>query len=103
MTIDGRQYILTPRRASDVLNLVVAVEKNEKPDNVSNLLTIAQIVRDSLKATYLSFGKIRGWRYRQFLGSAGIILILDSLSTEELMNAYQSVMELEGSKKKQSG
>ncbi len=98
--IDGREYILSPRRASDVLNLIAAAEKNTSPDGISSMLTIAKVVCDSLKATYLSLGKIRGWRYYHFTRSSGVTSILEGLSTAEIGLAYESVMALEGAKKK---
>lgn len=102
VTIDKREYVLSQRRAADVLELAVAVEKGGHTDSMGNVLTMARIIRDSLKASYLDIGRVRGWRYRQFLDSGGVMLLLESLSLEELATACRYVVEeLEGSKKKQ--
>jgi hypothetical protein len=90
VTISGREYTLSERRAYDVMELVVALEKAQATSDggLNNVLSMAQIVRDSLKATYLKLGKIRGFRYRKLTEPEGITTLLESLE------------ELEGTKKK---
>jgi hypothetical protein len=102
LEIGGREYLLSQRRASAVLELVaVAKQRAGAGDTTDNVLVMAQIVRDSLGATYKGLGRIRGFRYRQFLETGGVVLLLDSLSVSELSAACRYIVEeLEGNKKK---
>jgi len=95
MNINGREYELSPRRAVDVLELAAAVEKHGEVTNVTNTLAMAQVVSDSLKATGLSLGPVRGWRYRVFVKGRGSSLLINSLSTAEIVAAYAYVSNLE--------
>jgi hypothetical protein len=98
--INGRLFTLSQRRASDVLELAAAVEKRGESDSLMNYLSLAQIISDSLKATYKSLGPLKGWRYRTFASSRGVRCLLDALSPSELGEAYGKLSEIEGTKKK---
>lgn len=98
--IKNRDFVLSQRRAADVLNLAAAIQKQGEPDTIMNLLSMARVVCDSLKSTYLKLGRIRGWRYHQFIVPGGTAVLLDQLSTEDIMMAYAAVFNIEGSKKK---
>ena len=101
VTIDKREYILSPRRASDVLDMAMVAENIKETDSAKQVLSMAKIVCDSLKATYLLLGRIRGWRYRKFTEKRGVRLLLVSLSMKEVGEACNAVLEdVEGSKKK---
>jgi hypothetical protein len=98
--IEGRDYTLSQRRAVDVLDLSAVVQKEGEPDAMMNLLRMAQVVCDSLKATALQLGRIRGYRYRRFVGKGGVQALIESLSLQEISDACERVAEAEGLKKK---
>ena len=102
LRIDGHEYVLSQRRAADVLELAVAVGKQDAArDGIDHVLSMSQIIRDSLKATYRTLGRIRGFRYRKFTQAGGVVHLLDSLSIDEIGEACRYIIEdLEGSKKK---
>ena len=98
--IRGKELELSPRRAIDVLELASAAEKSESTDNLTRSLQMVQVVSDSLKATGLRLGRVRGWRYRPFFSTRGLSLILHDLTSAEILEAYLEIMALEGLKKK---
>jgi hypothetical protein len=101
LTIDKRQFILSERRASDALDMAYAAGKKTEPDAIDNVLMLAQVVKDSLKATYLALGFLRGYYYRRFVGDDGVSNLLDACTTRQLADAFIYITEeLEGSKKK---
>ena len=98
--IRGREYILSERRAYDVLELTAVAQKKTDPDTTTNVVMMAQVLSDSLKATYQRLGRVRGFPYRQYTGKAGIRLLLESLSMSQLQAAVEMIAEVEGLKKK---
>lgn len=99
LLLNGRTYVLSPRRAADVLELAHAAEKMGG-SGIDDLMTLAQAVSDSLRATGLSLDPVRRFKYRPFVRKRGVMLLLDGLSTAQLGAAYMGVVELEGGKKK---
>jgi hypothetical protein len=103
ITLKGRSYTLSERRAAEVLGLTEAARRKPEGerDGMDNVLTMAQIVRDALKATHRLLGPWRGWRYGKFRKTAGLRLLLAELSIDQLAEACRFIVEdLEGYKKK---
>lgn len=100
MRINGEEYVLSQRRAVDYIELGLATSKHEEPDQLSNTITMAKVVCDSLKATYFRLGMLRGFRYRRFLKPECVTWLLESISTSDLYDACGDVSDLEGLKKK---
>ena len=99
MIINKKSYILSPRRAADVLDLAAACEKQDAVNDQTNTIIIAQLISDSLKATGLKINIFKRLKYRRFIkGDAKFILA--SLNLKELFDAWNEVLELEGGKKK---
>lgn len=112
VAILGRDLVLSPRKAKDVMALAEAASTTTQ-DGISGMLFAAQVVNDSLKATYQnmmvgfeSLSLLKKWKkvketknYAVFYKN-GIPLLLDNLSGEELTEACNAVIELEGGKKK---
>lgn len=98
MIINGKELILSPRKAKDVLDLAAACEGKEET-NLASIVVMAQIINDSLRATGLKLSKFKRWRYTKFINGA-TNYILANLSANELLEAYTQVMEIEGNKKK---
>jgi len=98
--IDGREYVLSPRRAVDVLDLTYIAQKEGEPDTTMNLLRMVQVVSDSLKSTYLSLGRVRGFRYARFVGKGGVSALIEAMSLQDISDAVEKVGEVEGLKKK---
>jgi hypothetical protein len=99
LKIKGREFILSQRRAVDVLDLFAAA-KTEDADGTMQILRMGQVVSDSLRATHLSLGRIRGYHYGKYIGKHGVQSLLDDLSLPEISSACEMVAELEGVKKK---
>lgn len=106
---------LSVRKAQDVLILAGECLNKEFPASdkqitkemlMNEALYIAQVVNDSLKATYINlmksrnpFKQLRALNYKKFYDGA-TVFIMEVCSQEEITLAYQKVMELEGVKKK---
>ncbi len=111
--INGRELILSPRKSGDVLQLVEATQDLEQT-NTLGMITAAQVVNDSLKATYMNimagfdqlgwikkFKKIKETKdYVKYKLGATTYLI-NELTQQELSDACQNVFDLEGIKKKE--
>jgi hypothetical protein len=102
LLIDNREYILSPRLAVDVLTLAEFAKRKDKSLTVlEEAQILAQVVSDSLRATYVKLGRIRGWRYRKFASTSGRSFLINRLSMQEIGEAFIYVKEeLEGDKKK---
>lgn len=111
--INGRVLTLSPRKAKDVLALAEASQGVEQTTSY-NMITAAQIVNDSFKATYLNilqevkninifkkFGCIKESKDYSIFMKNGVSFILEKLTSEELSHACTLVLELEGIKKKE--
>jgi hypothetical protein len=99
MKIGKREYVLSPRRAVEVLDLAAAVGGIKEEDS-NPLLIAAQVVADSLKATGLNLGRVRGFRYRRFTGKGGVRFLTHELSQPAIWKAYLEVLEIEEAEKK---
>jgi hypothetical protein len=101
MKIRKTEYVLSPRRAADMLDLAAAVEGyDDEKSGGQQMLIAAQMVSDSLRATGLNLGALRGWRYRRFVKRTGVTFLMAELSEAELWRAYNDVMDAEGAEKK---
>jgi hypothetical protein len=95
MIINEKEYILSPRKTKDVLDLVEAC-KNLEESNSSSFVIMAQVICGSLKVTYKKLPFFR----RIFSRKVTLKYLLANLSTLEISNAFNEVIELEGGKKK---
>lgn len=111
MLLNNKEYVLSKRKARDVLDLAKESKEYDYPkegepvteEQLNHLLVLmAQVISDSLKATYMNLPllkKVFNWKYRKFLkGSASLLII--SLSEDELTGYYLDVLDLEGNTKK---
>lgn len=110
ITVKNRKYRLSKRKIMDIVALSKYVSTIELPDGKTEAtvqqsgnswLVTAQVVNDSLKATYLNkpwFLRIFYLKYKKFLENQGSLL-LNCLSPDELEAAYNEVMNLEPKKK----
>lgn len=111
MLLNRRKYVLSKRKAKDVLDLAKESKEYEYPKEnepitekqLDNLLVLmAQVINDSLKATYMNlplWRKVFNLKYRKFFKGAASLLIIN-LPEDELTTYYLEVLELEGGKKK---
>ena len=99
MTINGREYSLSPRRAGDVIALAGSIAGKEI-DNTINVLIVAQGLCDALKATGKRLGFIRSFMYRRFARAGAGVWLTDQLSVAEIFTAWEELNEIEGGSKK---
>ena len=112
IVIKEKEFILSARKTRDVLALGEVSDESKKSPT-SGMIIMAQIVNDSLKATYINKSnglsnlpfskKIKTLfdmrKYRIFVTS-GINIIIENLDGASLSKACEKVLELEGVKKK---
>jgi hypothetical protein len=101
MKIDGKEYILSPRRAGDVLALSAGMAKRER-DGATDVIGISQGLCDSLVSTRRRLGLIRGFHYRRFGRKGAASWILDKLSMAEIFDAWSELQQIEGGSKKKA-
>ena len=111
MLLNNKEYVLSKRKAKDVLDLAKESKEYDYPkegepvteEQLNHLLVLmAQVISDSLKATYMNlplWRKVFNLKYRKFLKGAASLLIIN-LPEDELTTYYLEVLELEGGKKK---
>lgn len=111
--INGRDLILSPRKAKDLLTLVEAIQDLEQTNTIG-MITASQIINDSLKATYIDmmegfdqlglikkFKKLKETKHyaKYYTGASSYLLGL--LSAEKLSETCDVILTMEGSKKKE--
>lgn len=100
ITIKGKVYLMTQRKASDVLTL--AEVKIEGEEGNSNILLMVVAIYDSLVATYKDiswFNIFKKLKYRR-IKSLGHTSILNRISIQAIIESFQGLLELEGIIKK---
>jgi hypothetical protein len=95
MKINGKDYELSPRKAKDVLDLTEAC-KDQEESNLSGFVVMTQVICDSLKATRQGLPFLK----RLFTKKITVKHLLAQLSTLDISNAFNEIVELEGGKKK---
>ena len=98
--VNKRQYILSERKAADFLELAASANSLDEKDVLFDIISAVRGICDSLKATAKDKNIFTRYRYKKFLGQQGITLLLNSLTINEIKDAWLYVNELEGNLKK---
>ena len=98
--INGRRFVITERRAGQVLDLIDFVKANEENDSARlKYFHVCKSICDAIQSTAMSFGWwqfIKRWLYNKITPA----YLLATLSETELLSLYTSIAEMEGEKKK---
>ncbi len=100
ITIKGKVYEMSQRKASDVLTL--SEVEIEKDGDQSNILLMVVAIYDSLVATYKDiswFNIFKKLKYRR-IKSLGHSNILNKISVQTVLESFRNLLELEGILKK---
>lgn len=101
--IKNTTYQLYPRIAKDVLDLSNAIKTfNDTNDDAKSLVIWSKVVCDSILAGQLKLSKwtLAYWKLNKFKGNNGIKYVLNNCSVKELIEWFDSILELEDVKKK---